>query len=229
MPRAVNLASAVSAIDAHGALLLYPIENRSEPLSLWHHYHPRSAMRWDWDSTGDDRVVALWRLRERLARSRRVVYAKWYRGRATFFSRALFTAMLSTYHAHAHGDLRGGLDPDAIDVLDALESDSPRSTKELRAAVGLRGRVFEGAYQRALGALWSRLLIVGVGEVDDGAFPSLAIGASRTLFEDLWDEALAMDPSRAARVVGASLPPGSMLARQQAKTLAALGAVRVRA
>ena len=221
MSRAVNVASAVAAVEAHGALLLYPVENRREPRSLWHHYHPRSAMRWDWDSTGDDRVVALWRLRERLARSRRVVYGKWYRGRATFFSRELFTAMLATYHAS--GDVRSGLDPDANDVLEALESDSPRSTKELRAEVGLRGRMFEGAYQRALGALWSRLLIVGFGEVDDGAFPSLAIGATRALFEDLWDEALSMDPARAARVVAACLPPGSALARQHAKTLATLG------
>ena len=32
--------------------------------------------------------------------------------------------------------------------------------------------------------LWSRLLIVG--EVDDGAFPSLAVGATELVFEDLW-------------------------------------------
>jgi hypothetical protein len=34
--------------------------------------------------------------------------------------------------------------------------------------------------------LWTRLLIVGVGEVDDGAFPSLAVGATELVFEDLW-------------------------------------------
>ena len=38
--------------------------------------------------------------------------------------------------------------------------------------------------------LWERLLIVGVGEVDDGAFPSLAVGATEVLFEELWEQAL---------------------------------------
>lgn len=36
--------------------------------------------------------------------------------------------------------------------------------------------------------LWARLLIVGFGEVDDGAFPSLAVAATELMFEDSWND-----------------------------------------
>jgi hypothetical protein len=51
--------------------------------------------------------------------------------------------------------------------------------------------------------LWSRLLIVGFGEVDEGAFPSLAVGATRLLFEPLYEEAKELAPGEA----GARLLP----------------------
>jgi hypothetical protein len=212
--------AALEAIERHGALLVFPIQNRPEPLSLWRVLHPRSRMRWEWDETGDDRVVALWRLREELARSRKVVYAKWYQNRATFFSRRLFTAMLADLRAT--GDLRRGLAPDARDILRELESDSPISTKQLRGLVDLQGRAFEATWQGALRTLFSRLSIVGFGEVDDGAFPSLAVGATRVLFEDLWDESSELEPDIAARTVAELLPAGSKLGRHHAKILGAL-------
>ncbi len=45
--------------------------------------------------------------------------------------------------------------------------------------------------------LWSRLLIMGVGEVDDGAFPSLNMSATRLRFEDLWPGGAAAEAHRA--------------------------------
>ncbi len=211
---------AVEAIEAHGALLVYPIANQAEPRSLWRVFHPRTAMRWDWDESGDARVVALWRMRERLARSREVVYTKWFQSRAMFFSRELFTAMLATYRQA--GDLQRDLEPDALEVLPALEADSPLGTKQLRELTGLRGRVFEASYGRATRALFQRLLIVGFGEVDEGAFPSLALGATRALFEDLWDASETLEASEAARTIARHLPPGSPFARQHEKILARL-------
>src|SRR4051812_17327021 len=86
---------AVAAIERSGVLLVYPIQNRPDPPSLWTALHPRTAMRWEWDESGDDRVADLWHLRERLSRSGEVVYAKWFQGRATFFSREVFTAFLT--------------------------------------------------------------------------------------------------------------------------------------
>lgn len=218
--RAPTLAAAIAAIERAGVLLVYPIQSRPEPPSLWHAFHPGETMRWEWDETGDDRVVALWRLRERLARSRRVVYSKWFKNRAVFFSRSLFVAMLC--ELRATGAIRAGLDPDALEVLALLESDSPRSSKALRSAAGLTGRAFESAYQRALRELFARMLIVGFGEVDDGAFPSLAVGATRTLFEDLWDEAGELEPSEAARVIAETLPARSPFRLHHAKVLAAV-------
>jgi hypothetical protein len=177
---------ALSAIREHGALLVYPIANRKAPRSLWSVLYPRSEMYWAWDETADDRVVGLWHLRERLARSRRVVYAKWYRGRAVFFSRELFVSMLA---AVSPWDIVPSFE--AREILGLLEESSPQSTKSVRREAGLRGKQGERVWQRSLNELWAGLLLVGTGEVDDGAFPSLEIGATRLIFEDLWDEAAA--------------------------------------
>lgn len=72
---------------------------------------------------------------------------------------------------------------------------------------GLKGRDNEAAFQRAMKELWSRLLIVAFGEVDDGAFPSLAVGSTRVLFEDLWRKAFAMESSDALRAIARTLDP----------------------
>jgi hypothetical protein len=191
-------AKALSAIGEHGALLVYPIANRKAPRSLWSVLYPRSAMYWAWDETADDRVVGLWHLRERLARGRRVVYAKWFRGRAVFFSRELFVSMLA---AVAPWNVVPSFE--AREILGLLEESSPQSTKTVRREAGLRGRQGERVWQRSLNELWASLSIVGTGEVDDGAFPSLEIGATRLVFENLWDEAMAADREEAlARVTG---------------------------
>lgn len=175
---------ALAAIERRGALLVYPVENRAEPPSLWSELHPRSAMRWAWDEDADPRVVALWHLREQLARSRKVVYSKWWRGRAMFFSQPVFAAMLAELRTHER--LIADLPPEARTILDLLEEDSPISTKELRKRADLQGRLLERPWTRAMTELFARGLIVGTGEVDDGAFPSLAVGATRWIFEELW-------------------------------------------
>lgn len=179
-----TLAKAEAAIEQAGVLLVYPVANRREPASLWHVLYPRSEMRWAWDQGADVRVVKLWQLREELAARRAVVYTKWYKGRATFFSRALFEALLARSLAAPLA-----LGSEARELLSLLEEDSPQSTKQLRRAAGLTGRASERTWTRALRELWERLLIVGTGEVDDGAFPSLAVGATRWIFEDLWEHA----------------------------------------
>lgn len=183
----MNLRKAVEAIERHGILLVYPIDNRKEPPSLWSVFYPRSEMRWEWDETGDDRVGRLWHLREELSRSGKVVYAKWYRGRATFFSRGVFASMLAVLGGTRLGTQ--GLSPVARELYEALTLDSPMSTKQIKMATGYRGKAYEAMYERAMKELWSRLLIVGFGEIDDGAFPSLAVGSTKLLFEDLWNEA----------------------------------------
>lgn len=180
-----KLDEAVSHIERHGILLVYPIDNRAEPKSLWSCLHPKREMRWAWDETADPRVVELWHLREALARSKRVVYGKWYRRRATFFSKAAFRGLLGAL------DEIGALAPETLSeeartILELLEEDSPQTTRRVRSAAGLSGKLLEGAFQRALDELWQRALIVGLREEADGGFPSLAVGPTKHLFEDLW-------------------------------------------
>lgn len=177
---------AIEAINRLGCLLVFPIDNRKEFPSIWSEFYPRTPMRWEWDEDGDDRVSRLWHLRAELSISNRVIYSKWFRGRATFLSRPAFVAL----HRLLSSEL--GLSRPAREILETLKMDSPLSTKALKRATDLKGRFHEAAYQRALKELWSRLLIVAYGEVDEGAFPSLAIGATQILFEDLCDESRAL-------------------------------------
>jgi hypothetical protein len=205
---------AIKAIDKAGALLAFPIDNRPLPASLWSSFYPKSEMRWEWDSNGDDRVPRIWILREELSRSGKVVYSKWYRGRATFFSRELFTNLLAAREvAKQFSNLRSGttgLSRTAIEILEVLEMDSPLSTKELKAATDLQGKFNEKNYEKALKELWSRFLIVGFGEKDDGAFPSLRIGATKNLFEDLWTASLDIEKDAALDRIRALLPEDSL-------------------
>jgi hypothetical protein len=193
-----STAKARAAIESHGVLLVYPIKGRTQVASLWSVLHPRTEMRWGWDAGADARISAMWDLRERLARTRDVVYVKWLAGRATFFSRSLFRATLATLRAR--GDLRRGLGRDATDVLDLLLESSPQATGAVRDATGMAGRAREGDYTRATRALWSRLLVVGVGEVAERGFPSLQMAATALWFEDLWTEAEALAPADERRV-----------------------------
>lgn len=206
MAAKLTFARAKKAIDSHGILLVYPLANKPEPPSLFSVAYPKEKMRWEWTDDADDHVVSLWHLRMRLAESHDVVYSKWFRNRATFFSLPVFRAMLSGLTAA--GALRSPRSPDARAVLEVLEDDSPMSTKVLRDSAGLRGREHERRWQNALAELFARLDIVGVGEVDDGAFPSLAVGATSLLFESEWnareDPASDEDASELARALAAS-------------------------
>jgi hypothetical protein len=207
----MTLAAALKHVSKRGILLVFPQENRKEPASLWYEFFPRSKMKWEWDESGDNRVAELWHLRERLSTSRKVIYSKWFRGRATLLSFDIFKAMLRL----ANPDLPeiAGLSFQAREILDLLEEDSPLSTKQLKRATGLQGRSFESTYQRALKELWDRHLIVAFGEVDEGAFPSLAIGATKTLFEDLYREACKMSVDDAESILADRLEAGSSFER----------------
>lgn len=196
-----TLARAKKIIDKLGVSLVYPIDNRAQPPSLWSALYPNVAMKWSWDSDADDRVVELWHLRERLARSHDVAYAKWFRGRATFFSLPIFHAVIGRM-AEA-GDIFAGLPRESHDILELLRERSPMSTKEIRAAADLRGKECEALFQHAMKSLWSRLLIVGTGEIDDGgAFPALAVAATELHFEDIWADRMSVPEEASKRLAG---------------------------
>ncbi len=203
----MNLKTAIQAIDQAGALLVFPINNKREPSSLWYRFFPKSEMRWEWDSDGDHRVSDLWHLKTELSTTGKVVYTKWYQGRATYFSKPLFTALLRKLNPSMQDALKNQatLSQAARKLLEILQAESPLSTKELKRLADMRGRENERAYEKALKELWSRLLIVAYGEVEDGAFPSLAVGATETLFEQLWSDALELSPDAAEKRIAKTL------------------------
>ena len=205
LPRAVT--QAVKHINQCGVLLIFPHDNRRDPKSLWYQLHPRTKMRWEWDADGDQKVSDLWRLREQLSLSNQVVYCKWYRGRATVVAFDVFTALLR----RANSDLEylSGLSRTSQEILQFLEEDSPLSTKQIKKLADLQGKDNEASYNRAMKELWDRLLIVAYGEVDEGAFPSLAIGATRHIFESLWLRACELSQEDALATLEKRLENGS--------------------
>lgn len=200
----MKIKKAVQEINEKGILLVFPINNRKEPLSLWSQFYPRSKMEWIWDNDGDDRVGQLWLLMKKLSDCRDVVYSKWYQGRATFFSRALFAALLRFKKEQLTTEAQ--LTRTAREILEILESDSPLSTKQLKKMAELQGKDNEKFYQRATKELFKNFHIVAFGEVDDGAFPSLAIGSTKNLYEDLWLEANKMSLDEAGKKINACMP-----------------------
>lgn len=173
-----NLKKALDSIETRGFLLVFPIPN-SKTASVWSELYPRSKMRWDWDVTADDRVVQLWQLRRELAESQKVFYTKWYRGRATVLSMSVFENLYRVLRP-----LREQLSSDAAEALELLEYESPLSTKQLRRGLEMTGKDQAKRYQSAVKELWHSLAIAGIGEIDDGAFPSLAHAATRVVFEE---------------------------------------------
>lgn len=207
---------AIQHINNRGILLVFPINNKKEPRSLWSEFFPRTKLVWAWDEDSDNRVGNMWMLMKRLSDCRQVVYSKWYQGRATFFSIKLFTALLC--YAQKKFDSTEGLSHTARLLLETLENDSPLSTKQLKQITELRGKDNEGIYNRGLKELFSKFLVVAYGEVDDGAFPSLAVGATKHLYEDLLNQAREMSQKEAIETIDQYMPPGSLVRKYLEKT-----------
>ena len=182
---------ALAAIEQKGILLVFPIKNSPEPDSIWRHLHPRSKMVWEWDADSDHKVYDLWMLKEELSRSGQVVYVKWYQNRATFFSKEAFVNMLAYLRSEAP------MPGESYTILEALEMDSPLSTKQLKEVAELQGRDLESTYNRAMKPLWQRLAIVAFGEVEDSSFPSIAVAATKNMFEELWNQAQEIPSAKA--------------------------------
>jgi len=197
---------AVQAINQRGLLLVYPIDNRSLPLSIWSELYPGTKMRWEWDQDGDSRVADLWHLRAELSRSSQVIYTKWYQNRATFFSRQAWTALYKLSRQWKPQKWTQESD----EILEVLDSDSPLSTRQIKEAVSLQGKLLEGTYERALKPLWQHFDIVGFGEIEDSSFPSLAVGSSRVLFEDLIHESESLSDTQALQILEKFLPDKSL-------------------
>lgn len=182
---------AIQSINRKGGLLVYPVKNSKEPASIWSELFPRTPMTWSWDEYADNKVGLVWSLKEELSRSREVVYGKWFKGRATFFSFEVFV------HLRAFLRRERPKRMESRQMLETLLLDSPLSTKVLKAELGLQGKIFEGVFNKALRENYEHLDIVTFGEVEDSAFPSAAIGATELLFEDLHLQSLKISTAQA--------------------------------
>lgn len=180
------------------------MNNKSQPLSLWSCFYPRSKMNWSWDSGSDNRVSQMWMLMKKLSDCREVIYSKWYQGRATFFSVELFTALLSFYFKNLQAS--SVLSKTAKNLLEILENDSPLSTKQLKKLAELQGKDNEKEYSQAMKSLFKNFLVVAYGEVDDGAFPSLAVGSTQHIYEEIWTNALKMNSSETKTILNNFIP-----------------------
>jgi hypothetical protein len=211
MAKRITADNAVERINERGVLLVFPVNNRPLPLSLWSEFFPKTRMVWDWNDDAAGPVHDMWGLMKRLSDSREVVYSKWYQGRATFFARELFVAMLCLRRRQF--DARQRLSSTAQLLFEVLENNSPLSTRKLKELTDLQGRLHEAEYGRAMKDLFSCLRIVGFGEVDDGAFPSLAVGATELLFDDLCRQAEDISIQKAQATLDRLMPPSSHFRR----------------
>jgi hypothetical protein len=173
----------LEAIQKHGALLVFPIKNKKLPKSLWSVLYPKSEMVWEWNENSDNRISKLWIDREYLSRTGEAVYTKWYQGRATFFSKKVFTLLLAYLESPK---LEVNLLPSSKQALNELKEESPLSTKKIKVILEWQGKLMESHYNRAMKPLWERLYIVGFGEENDSSFPSLNMAASIYQFENEW-------------------------------------------
>lgn len=202
-----NKTRAIEFINRNGMLLTFPIKNQKEPRSLWSEFHPRKKMTWEWSDEGDNDVVQMWHLMKSLSSERDVVYSKWFRGRATFFSRDVFTALLKILEPH--NLKKATLSRTSSQILESLIYDSPMSTRDVKKLNDLQGKDNEPEFQRATKSLFSQLLIVGCGEVDDGAFPSLSVGATQAIYEDLWSQSQTLTTAQARAKIDSHFAPTS--------------------
>ena len=109
-------------------------------------------------------------------------------------------------HLFAYLRTDQGMSRESHILLEALEMDSPLSTKQLKEAAALQGRYMESTYNRAMKTLWQRMLIVGYGEIEDSSFPSLAVGATKNIFEDLWNQSSEITFKEAESFIQKKLP-----------------------
>lgn len=105
----------------------------------------------------------------------------------------------------------------ASSLLDLLLDNCPQSAKNLKKMARSEFGWPEAEYERAMRELWLRFLIVGFGEVDDGAFPSLNVCATQLIFEDLWRDAHKPDFAPWKSLQEKYLPAGSLWLKNYAR------------
>jgi hypothetical protein len=175
-PRPVaTLADAVKFIDAAGFCTLFPVVNVPLP-SLYCAVTGRGA------GDGvyfDEHFEKVWHWKDELPRRRRAHYAKYFRGKGTFISRAhlpCFLAMRESAaapHDHERFYRDGRIHDDARLIWQALAEHGPLATLELRHACKMETTAGNVRFKRAILDLQCLLVVSHFGsEQETGAWAS---------------------------------------------------------
>ncbi len=137
---------------------------------LWEAVVGRADPRWPRRSHHDDGVGLTWELKDTLPTRRAVYYGKLLKGRPVLVALDLFPA----FYALVRGTQRsvdyrdeyraGRLSHSARRVLDALVSEHPRYTRELRAAAFMLAPSSTREFERAMAELQEGLWVVKTEE-----------------------------------------------------------------
>ncbi|MGH9738415.1 MAG: AlkZ-related protein [Candidatus Acidiferrales bacterium] len=173
--RVATLADAVKFIDAAGFCTLFPVVNVPLP-SLYCAVTGRDA---DDGIVFDKHFETIWHWKDELPRRQRALYAKYFRGKGTFISRAqlpYFLAMRETAavpHDHERFYCQGRIRDDARLIWEALAAHGPLATLELRHACNMETTAGNARFKRAILDLQCLLVISHFGsEQETGAWAS---------------------------------------------------------
>ncbi len=179
-----SLASAVALIEERGCVAVFPdTARKSSPwVSLWELYYPRSPFRWNWEEGADPRVVRLWWLKDELARSKRVVYGRFFGNRPVFLSLGEAAKIVKN---HPQPQSLSAL---ARECLSQLEDNSPLTKRMISRELRKSGYEFSRSeIDRALLDLQKSFRIVSLGdsEREAGPMPSSEYAATALVFPQL--------------------------------------------
>ena len=86
-------------------------------------------------------------------------------------------------------------------ILEAVDVDSPLSTRQVKEACELQGRLNEPQFNKTTKYLWQNLCLIAFGEINDSSFPSLGYASPKILFEDLWVESQKISVAEAEKEI----------------------------
>jgi hypothetical protein len=195
--RVVTAADAVRFIDAVGFCVLFPIKGLMLP-SLYFAAARRLPVTWDRNAQ------RIWDWKSQLPHRRRAFYAKYFKGRGTFFSVKLLAHFLTMEDAaaqpadHARFYAAGRISADARDLWEALEKHGPLATLELRHACKMESFAGNKRFKKAMLELSRRLLVVHFGaEQETRAWPSSRFELTSRAFPDAVRRASEITPQEA--------------------------------
>lgn len=173
----------LSLINEHQIVYVYPHKSKEE-VSIFRLLYPKKEFRWDWSEAADPKLVELWWLKDDLARSKKVVYGRFFKAKPCFVSIKKFQLLLKNTLVN-------------IDQLNALETfiyellleNSPQSTRMIKKVYRKLGvEVYTRTeWNKAFLGLQKKLLICNLGdsEREHSPMPSTEYAAVEHVFENL--------------------------------------------